>query len=213
MHADTEPRTNPARKTSLVRLALFAAAILSNLDYLLFIVNPTHADNMAFFAVTAVADVIAIVIFTSTWVVAFYFEVFKGRYYDEADHLRSQGQHLVDRRVAVFVPVVGEDLSIVRNTLRSLLALRGKKQIYVLDDGRRSVMAELAREMGVEYITRRGNAFFKAGNLNNALRQTWEEFVIVVDADFALRPNFIERTLPLFCDPSIAAVQTPQVYS
>jgi cellulose synthase (UDP-forming) len=49
--------------------------------------------------------------------------------------------------------------------------------------------------------------------LNNGLRQTWEEFVIVVDADFALRPNFIERTLPLFCDPSIAAVQTPQVYS
>jgi cellulose synthase (UDP-forming) len=196
-----------------VGLALFAAAILSNLDYLIFIVNPAHADNMAFFVATAIADVIAIVIFTSTWAVAFYFETFKSRYYAEVDELRHRGQHLLDKRVAVFVPVVGEDLSIVRNTLRSALALRGNKQIYVLDDGRREATLALAQELGVEYITRHGNAFFKAGNLNNGLRQIWEEFVIVVDADFALRPNFIERTLPLFCDPEIAAVQTPQIYS
>ncbi|MHB8612064.1 MAG: glycosyltransferase [Candidatus Dormibacteraceae bacterium] len=53
----------------------------------------------------------------------------------------------------------------------------------------------------------------KAGNLNHALRQTNQEFVIVVDADFALRPEFIERTIPLFHDRASAAVETPQMYS
>src|SRR5260370_12381194 len=67
--------------------------------------------------------------------------------------------------------------------------------------------------MNVRYITRTGNEFLKAGNLHNALRQTSEEFVIVVDADFALRPELMERTVPLFHDPSIAAVQTAEMYS
>ena len=35
----------------------------------------------------------------------------------------------------------------------------------------------------------------------------------MVDADFALHPDFIRQTLPLFHDPKIAAVQTPQIYS
>ena len=201
------------RKTSLLRVGLFAIALFANLDYLLFIVNPLHADNLVMFVITAVADTIAIVIFTSTWVVALYFELFKQRYYSEIDKLRASGQYLLQRRVGIFVPVVNEDLALIRNTIESLQSLHGEKEIYVLDDGRKEATRQLAAEMNVHYITRTGNAYFKAGNLNNGLRQTHEEFVIVVDADFALRPEFIERTLPLFHDPSIAAVQTPQMYS
>ena len=201
------------RKTSLLRVGLFAIALFANLDYLLFIINPLHADNLGMFALTAVADTIAIVIFTSTWVVALYFELFKQRYYGEIDKLRASGQYLLQRRVGVFVPVVNEDRALIRNTIACLQGLRGEKEIYLLDDGRKESTRQLAAEMNVHYLTRTGNEFFKAGNLNSALRQTHEEFVIVVDADFALRPEFIERTLPLFHDPSIAAVQTPQIYS
>ncbi len=201
------------RKTSLLRVILFAIALFANLDYLLFIINPLHADNLGMFAITVVADTIAIVIFTSTWVVALYFELFKQRYYGETDKLRLSGQYLVQRRVAVFVPVVNEDRALIRNTIACLQALRGEKEIYILDDGRKEATRQLAADMNVHYLTRPGNEFYKAGNLNNALRHTIEEFVIVVDADFALRPDFIERTIPLFHDPSIAAVQTPQIYS
>ncbi|HVS48130.1 MAG TPA: glycosyltransferase [Candidatus Dormibacteraeota bacterium] len=201
------------RKTSLLRVGMFAIALFANLDYLLFIINPMHADNLGMFALTALADMIAIVIFTSTWIVALYFELFRHRYYSEVDGLRASGQHLLHRRVGVFVPVVNEDRKLIRNTVASLQALRGEKEIYLLDDARKPATWQLATEMNVHYVTRTGNEFFKAGNLNNALRQTREEFVVVVDADFALRPEFIERTLPLFHDPSIAAVQTPQVYS
>jgi cellulose synthase (UDP-forming) len=205
--------SQPARKTSLVRVVLFAIALVANFDYLLFIVNPAHEDNLGFYALTAVADVIAIVIFTSTWLVAIYFELFRGRYFREIDELRPLGQYLLHEPVAVFVTVVNEDLAILRNTLHSLHNLHGNKRVYVLDDGRRETTRDLTYEMGATYITRKGNKFFKAGNLNNALKQITENFVIVVDADFALRPSFIERTLPLFHDPSIAAVQTPQIYS
>jgi hypothetical protein len=65
------------RKTSLLRVGMFALALFANLDYLLFIINPLHADNLGMFVITAVADTIAIVIFTSTWIVALYFELFK----------------------------------------------------------------------------------------------------------------------------------------
>jgi cellulose synthase/poly-beta-1,6-N-acetylglucosamine synthase-like glycosyltransferase len=61
--------------------------------------------------------------------------------------------------------------------------LRGSKQIYLLDDGRRPAAHELAAEMNIRYITRQGNEFFKAGNLNNALCSISEDFVVVVDAE------------------------------
>lgn len=201
------------RKTSLLKIILFAVAIAANVDYLLFILNPAHAGNLGFFILTGIADTIAIVIFLSTWVTALYFELFKQRYYKEIEELRQRGSYLLREKVAVLVPVVNEDLGIVRNTLESLLALNGEKEIYLLDDGRKDATKELAYQMGVRYITRQDNRFFKAGNLNNGLRFVSEEFVIVVDADFALHPDFIQRTLPLFHDPKIAAVQTPQIYS
>ncbi len=202
------------RKTSLIKVTLFALALFANINYLVFILNPMHADNLGFFLLTGIADTIAIVILVSTWATALYFEVCKPRYYREIAELRQKGSYLLRRKVAVLVTVVNEDLSIVRNTLESAKALIGEKEIYLLDDGRKPATQALAAQMGVRYITRENNAFFKAGNLNNALRRhVAEEFVLVVDADFALHPDFIQRTLPLFHDPRIAAVQTPQVYS
>src|SRR5260370_12173033 len=159
-------------KTSLLRVGMFALALFANLDYLIFIVNPLHADNLGMFVITAVADTIAIVIFTSTWIVALYFELFKQRYYGEIDHLRANGQHLLHRRVGVFVPVMNHDRALIRNTVASLHALRGEKVIYLLDDAHKPATAQLAADMNAHYITRTRNEIFKTGNLNNPLRHT-----------------------------------------
>src|SRR5258708_11980943 len=131
-------------KTSLLRVGMFGRGIVANLDYLTFIVNPLHADNLGMFVITAVADTIAIVIFTSTWIVALYFELFKQRYYGEIDELRASGQYLLHRRVGVFVPVMNEDRALIRNTVASLQALRGEKEIYILDDAHKPAAAQLA---------------------------------------------------------------------
>jgi cellulose synthase (UDP-forming) len=195
-------------------MTLFVLALFANINYLFFILNPVHAENLGFFILIAVADTIAIVILVSTWATALYFELSKARYYREIAELRLKGSYLLRRKVAVLVTVVNEDLSLVKNTLESAKALVGQKEIYLLDDGRKSATQSLAAQLGVRYITRENNAFFKAGNLNNAIRRhVAEDFVLVVDADFSLHPDFLQRTLPLFHDPRIAAVQTPQVYS
>jgi cellulose synthase (UDP-forming) len=199
-------------RTSLVKTVAFAAAILANICYLVFLLNPAHAGNLAFYVLTAIADTIAIVILVATWVTCLHFEIYRHRYYREIADLRQRGQSLATVPVAVLVPVVNEDLALIRYTVECLLAMTGDKRVYVLDDGRRAATHDLCQRLGVHYVTRDDSRFHKAGNLAHGLRYVREEFVLVVDADFAVRPDFLARTLPLFADPSVAAVQTPQVY-
>ena len=49
---------------------------------------------------------------------------------------------------------------------------------YVLDDGARDEVRQLAESLGVRYISRTDRTHAKAGNLNNALKQTDGEFVV-----------------------------------
>ncbi len=205
---------NKMYKTSLTKSILFLLAILANLNYLLFIDNPLHAGNPGFYILTAVADTIAACICLSTWVLALYFELSKSRYYRDLADLRRHGAHLLQQRVAVLVTAVNEDVSIVRNTLECAQALVGEKTVYLLDDGKKDAYRDLADALGIRYITRPDNRFYKAGNLNHALRHyVHEPFFLVMDADFAVHPTFLQRTMPCFADPRIAAIQTPQVYS
>jgi cellulose synthase (UDP-forming) len=83
---------------------------------------------------------------------------------------------------------------------------------YVLDDGRRHEVRALADELGCRYITRDNNAHAKAGNWNNAFKQTTADFIATFDADHVPRPDFLERTLGFFRDPKVALVQVPQQY-
>ncbi|MUK38720.1 glycosyltransferase [Aliivibrio fischeri] len=83
-------------------------------------------------------------------------------------------------------------------------------KIFILDDGKREEMAKLAEEMNIGYITREGNTGFKAGNLRNAMEQTYGDFVVICDADTRPFPTILEHTLGYFRDPDVAWVQTPQ---
>jgi cellulose synthase/poly-beta-1,6-N-acetylglucosamine synthase-like glycosyltransferase len=201
------------RKTSLFRAGLFLLAVLANLIYLGFVLNPAHADNLWFWLWTVLADAIVGAIFVSTWSMAFFFEVSRSRYARELSALRASGAHLVREAVAVLITVVNEDLDVVRSTVRSALHLVGEKTVYLLDDGKADATRSLAAGLGVRYIRRSDDGGYKAGNVNNALRHhVREPYAIIVDADFTLHPLFIQRTIPLFVDPRVAAVQTPQIY-
>ena len=52
----------------------------------------------------------------------------------------------------------------------------------------------------------------KAGNLRYAFSQTSAEYLVILDADFAPRRDFLAETLPYMDDPRIAIVQTPQYF-
>lgn len=52
----------------------------------------------------------------------------------------------------------------------------------------------------------------KAGNLRYAFARTSGDFIIILDADFCPRADFLDETIPYMMDESIAIVQTPQFF-
>src|SRR4030095_1230060 len=84
--------------------------------------------------------------------------------------------------VDVFVPTYNESVDLVRKTLLAARAMDYPHETWLLDDGRRDEMRELAAQLGVHYLTRPDNEHAKAGNLNDALTQTTGDFVAVFDA-------------------------------
>ncbi|QDU61651.1 Cellulose synthase 1 [Planctomycetes bacterium Pan216] len=114
--------------------------------------------------------------------------------------------------VDVFVPTYNEDTRLLRTTLIACKRMRYPHRTYVLDDGRREEVAELARELGVEYMTRPDNNHAKAGNLNHALSKTDGEYVVILDADHVPQATFLERLLGYFRDPKLGFVQSPHVF-
>jgi len=122
----------------------------------------------------------------------------------------------VDRKVSVdvFFPSYDEEPELVRLSIEDARKIRYPHpidiNIHVLDDGKRSEMQALAKELDVNYITRDSNVGFKAGNLRNAMELTGGDFIVICDADTRPFPGLLENTLGYFRDPEVAWVQTPQ---
>lgn len=113
--------------------------------------------------------------------------------------------------VDVFVATYDEPRQVLERTLDAALALDYPRfTVWVLDDGARPWLEELARERGARYLARSERKGFKAGNLNHALRHTQGDVILCLDADFAAAPNLLRRTVGLLADPEVAIVQTPQ---
>ncbi|MBE9041111.1 glycosyltransferase, partial [Oscillatoriales cyanobacterium LEGE 11467] len=115
--------------------------------------------------------------------------------------------------VDIFIPTYDEPAVILRRTIIGCQAIHyDRKSIYILDDTRRSEIADLAKELGCEYITRSDNRHAKAGNLNHAIAKTNGDLIIIFDADFIPTQNFIERTAGFFQDRGVGLIQTHQCF-
>jgi cellulose synthase (UDP-forming) len=119
--------------------------------------------------------------------------------------------------VDIFICTYDEPLEILEKSILTALALDYPDFIvWVLDDTRRGWLREYCAQAGARYITRDNNRHAKAGNLNNGLAitaaQTNAPLILVLDADFAPRRNFLKRAVGLLSNPKAAVVQTPQFY-
>ena len=118
--------------------------------------------------------------------------------------------------VDVFICTYNEEREILERTMLGATGMSHPNfRVWVLDDGRRPWLAELAAELKCNYLTRSDNAHAKAGNINNALRhvaalETPPDFISILDADFVPTAAFLTRALALFRDDSVGIVQTPQ---
>jgi cellulose synthase (UDP-forming) len=118
--------------------------------------------------------------------------------------------------VDIFLPICGEPMEVLQNTWVGVFdliqAYPGTAHAFVLDDGDSDEAAALVPSYGFTYVRRREHTHKKSGNLNHAFRQTDGEHVVIFDADFRPRPDFLTETLPYMEDPSIGLVQTPQYF-
>ena len=110
--------------------------------------------------------------------------------------------------VDVFITSLNEPEEVVRRTIICAQAIDYKnKKVFLLDDGSREFMKELADKLDCNYIAREKPEFAKAGNLNNALLQTSGEFILVLDADHLAADTIINQCLAHTVDSQVALVQ------
>lgn len=110
---------------------------------------------------------------------------------------------------AVFIPTFDEELNVLEPTLMAAMKIRGAKEVWLLDDGRRDWVRDLAIEYGAKYLARSSNQHAKAGNINNALKKLNTSFVLILDADHVASPDILENTTGYFVNEKVALVQTP----
>lgn len=113
-------------------------------------------------------------------------------------------------KVDVFIPTYNEDVEMVRRTALAARAMDYPHETWILDDGNREAMREMAQSLGVHYLARTNNEHAKAGNLNHALPHSTADLIATFDADHAPRQDFLLKTLGYFADRKVAFVQTPQ---
>jgi len=113
------------------------------------------------------------------------------------------------RKVDVYVCTYDEPVEVVAATLAGCRALDYPHTTYLLDDGRREEMRELAGVAGAEYLVRPDNSHAKAGNINAALPRTGGELVLMLDADHVPMPDALDAMVGYFDDDRVALVQSP----
>jgi len=118
-----------------------------------------------------------------------------------------------DFDVDVFVCTYDESVPVVEATLVGCRAIAAPHTTYLLDDGRRPEMADLAARLGARYVTRPDNEHAKAGNINHALGVTDGELILVLDADHVPMPDILDAMSGYFSDPLVALVQSPHDFS
>jgi cellulose synthase (UDP-forming) len=207
MKLSPQPRSWSRKLVAGILLILIARYLLWRSLSTLNLINPVEG----IFSITLLAmEILAMAAGTIQLVLMFWV---KDRDREARQYRLAAKKNNYQPTVDILIPTYNEPDFILKRTIVGCQSLDYQnKQIYLLDDTRRSEIEKLARELGCNYITRRDNAHAKAGNLNNALSKTNGELIALFDADFVPTTNFLEQTVGFFQNPKIGLVQTPQSF-
>ncbi|GCE76839.1 glycosyltransferase family 2 protein [Cellulomonas biazotea] len=225
----SRPESEEAQSPSLLLLVLLASTGI--LVYAVFLLNPANRGDWLPYSMVMLAETVLIGhALLSMWTVMssghnprnFAFHLAQDRLYDLTEIIRDKAEKRpqdwrmylqewpVD--IDVYITTYGEDLDTIRKTVTAAVAMHGRHDTYVLDDGRSDEVRDLAAQLGARYIRRLSSNGAKAGNVNHALSLTRGDFFVVLDADFVPLPTFLHETVPFFASDDVAFVQTPQTY-
>jgi cellulose synthase (UDP-forming) len=115
-------------------------------------------------------------------------------------------------KVDIFIPTYNESIEILEATMVGCRKIKYPHRTYILDDGKRDEVKQLATLLGCIYLSRPTSEHAKAGNINYALSKTAGDFIVILDADMVPQPDFLDRTLGYFEDEKLAFIQTPQEF-
>ena len=120
--------------------------------------------------------------------------------------------------VTVQLPVFNERYVIERLlvAVSQLDYPKEKLEIQILDDSTDDTTAIILKtveslrhlRLDINLIHRETRAGFKAGALEHGFKLAKGKFIAIFDADFIPDPGFLKKTLHVFSDPTIGAVQT-----
>lgn len=115
--------------------------------------------------------------------------------------------------VDIFIPTKKESKEILIETIQAALKIEyPNKTIYILDDGDRKEIKELALKFNCQYLVRpnRNEKPYKAANLNYAFKHSKGLYILVLDADMIVRPTILDDLLGHFKDKKVALITTRQ---
>lgn len=118
--------------------------------------------------------------------------------------------------VDIFIPTYHEDINIVKTTTLAALSIdwpEDKLNVFILDDGKRSLVQEFAAQINVGYISRDNDLHAKAGNINHALTVTKGDYVAIFNCGHIPARSFLQLTMGWFLkDKKLALIQTPHCF-
>jgi cellulose synthase (UDP-forming) len=116
-------------------------------------------------------------------------------------------------KVAIFTTSSpGEPAEMFEKTLAACARIRYPHTTYLLDDTRDPRFRAIAEQYGAVWLEIVGFPGAKAGKINEALRRTTEDFILVLDPDHIPFPEFLDHTLGYFQDEKTGFVQVCQAY-
>jgi len=131
-------------------------------------------------------------------------------------YVLSGGPYSLRPIVDIFITIKNENISLFEKTLfAATKILYPNKRIYVLDDGNRREIEELTEKNGCVYLTRKDSSLFpyKANNLNYGLKNSYGNFILVLDADMVASNNILDNLLGFFNEEKVAIVATRQGFN
>lgn len=200
-----------AKKSNFAKKLFIILTIVINLTYLLWRTVFTLPFNLG-----AVSIIVGILLLLAEWMGFWQFFVFRLLFWKPYRNEEWPPEDfIILPSVDVFISTYNEDTKILKKTISGCQNLdypEDRLNIFLCDDGRRDEVRQLCEELGVNYLRREDNKDAKAGNINNALKHTSGEFIMLLDADMVPKSFFLKKTLGYFVDSQMGFVQTPQMF-
>jgi cellulose synthase/poly-beta-1,6-N-acetylglucosamine synthase-like glycosyltransferase len=205
---------------SMLAAQLLASVLLASAAYLAYAGAQPFLDRLSPLGVLASLVLLLIEAAALGLSVYYLFEVL------DVFSRRTRTAHRADPayrpKVAIQVPCYNEPIEVVRETLTALARVDYRDLLVQVVDNNTTdpnvwrPLEALCRELGPRFQFMHLEPWpgYKAGALNEATRRLPADVAIlaIVDADYIVKPGFLEAMVGHFADERVAFVQTPQNY-